>query len=103
MTAVFAWIILGNAEIAAEAGTDPTTDVHVGRHRVLAAVAAGAIFNVANALLVVGINLAGLSVAFPMVHYAATRPPPCLSSCTPAHLYREPEQLACTPALAQSP
>ena len=80
VTAVAAWIILGNAEIAAEAGTDPTTDV--GRHRVLAAVAAGAIFNVANALLVVGINLAGLSVAFPMV---CLRPPcPPRPSLAPA-------------------
>lgn len=63
-TALLAWVTLGGAEVAAESGTDPTTDV--GRFRVLSALAAGAIFNVANALLVVGINLAGLSVAFPM-------------------------------------
>lgn len=62
-TAALAWATLGGAEIAAER-TDPTTAV--GRYRVLSALAAGTIFNVANALLVVGINLAGLSVAFPM-------------------------------------
>ena len=63
-TALLAWVTLGDAEVAAESGVIPTTDV--GRYRVLSAFAAGAIFNVANALLVVGINLAGLSVAFPM-------------------------------------
>jgi hypothetical protein len=63
--AVLAWVALGGAEVAAaEVGAESTTDV--GRYRVLSALAAGAIFNVANALLVVGINLAGLSVAFPM-------------------------------------
>ncbi len=63
-TALLAWVTLGGAQVAAESSADPTTDV--GRYRVLSALAAGAIFNVANALLVVGINLAGLSVAFPM-------------------------------------
>ena len=63
LTALLAWVSLGGAEVAA-VEVDPTT--YVGRYRVLSALAAGVIFNVANALLVVGINLAGLSVAFPM-------------------------------------
>jgi len=66
LTALLIWATLGGAELTAGAN-EPDGDANaISHYRVLSALAAGAVFNVANALLVVGINIAGLSVAFPM-------------------------------------
>ena len=55
------WLTLGEARL------DSGGDGHaIDRWRVLASIGAGSIFNVANVLMVYGINLAGLSVAFPL-------------------------------------
>ena len=63
-TALLAWVALGGARVLRREPTEP--DESPGVWRVLAALGAGLVFNVANALLILGINLAGLSVAFPM-------------------------------------
>ena len=62
VSAVFAssvawWKVLGGAALDSSYAGDP-----VAMDRVLAALAAGTIFNIANVLMVHGINLAGLSV-----------------------------------------
>ena len=60
-TAIVFWLTLGEARL------DSGGDGHaVDRWRVLASIGAGTIFNIANVLMVYGINLAGLSVAFPL-------------------------------------
>eukprot|EP01051_Picozoa_sp_SAG22_P001031 SAG22_NODE_35_length_27276_cov_20.395849_19_plen_361_part_00 len=60
-SAVAAWVVLGGAQLDSGFAGEP-----VQLHRVLAGLAAGTIFNIANVLMVHGINLAGLSVAFPL-------------------------------------
>ena len=64
ITALFCWLILGDAVLGGEVTVESNADVN--RWRLFAALGAGAIFNVANALLVLGIHLAGLSIAFPL-------------------------------------
>jgi hypothetical protein len=66
VTAVTCWLAMGGAELEAPNNADGEATESVNRWRVASAVGAGTIFNVANALLILGINLAGLSVAFPM-------------------------------------
>ena len=61
VSSIVYWVLLADAEM----------DFHclgnsVDHWRVLSSVAAGCIFNVANVLMVHGINIAGLSVAFPL-------------------------------------
>ena len=62
--AVFWGITLGNAGSAGRSFVDDVA--HTGANHVLLAVAGGAIFNVANLLLVAAIDIAGLAVAFPI-------------------------------------
>jgi glucose uptake protein len=63
-SAVLWGVTLGSAGIA---GRSFFADVaHSGTHSILLAMAGGAIFNIANLLLVAAIDIAGLAVAFPV-------------------------------------
>ncbi len=60
--AALLWGTLGGAQFAAS--SDPSASV--GAAQVVAAACAGTVFNVANLLLVVAVQVAGLSLAFPV-------------------------------------
>eukprot|EP01047_Picozoa_sp_COSAG01_P033039 COSAG01_NODE_2414_length_7740_cov_10.011386_4_plen_455_part_00 len=55
------WVIFAKGELDVATQGNP-----VGHWRALAGLGAGAVFNVANVLMVHGINVAGLSIAFPL-------------------------------------
>lgn len=65
LTAAVAFLSLGGYQLlSAQPGEPPPDGISGGR--ILAAVAAGLVFNVANLLLTVAVQVAGLSVAFPI-------------------------------------
>eukprot|EP00035_Acanthoeca_spectabilis_P027151 m.465540 g.465540 ORF g.465540 m.465540 type:complete len:402 (+) comp24319_c0_seq1:197-1402(+) len=65
--AAIAFATLGARKLyVEEAGKHYTLHDNMTLYRLLAAIGAGALFNVANLLLVVAIKIAGLSVAFPI-------------------------------------
>ena len=70
LTSLLFWSTLGVRWLAADPDSDTLgTDlewIHATRLKIMASVGAGAVFNVANLLLVVGIQIAGLSIAFPI-------------------------------------
>jgi glucose uptake protein len=59
LAALIFWLTLGDGQFYGELRDKK-------EERVISAIAAGTIFNVANILLVIGIQVAGLSVAFPV-------------------------------------
>ena len=70
VTSLLFWATLGVRWLAKDPDSDTLgTDLewmHDARLQIIASVGAGAVFNVANLLLVVGIQIAGLSIAFPI-------------------------------------
>ena len=61
------WIVLGSGEMGSFGDDGSLSGAQSVDHwRVFAGIASGTVFNVANVLMVYGINLAGLSVAFPL-------------------------------------